>query len=200
MNWIGPITVDALLDRVAVDWDTAPPEANGVYLVSLHPWVREPTRECVPLYVGGNTGVSDRFRTRMGDMIADLFGFCGNSTGHHSGGISLNCYCADNHINPKHLYVGWAEKCDCGRCGEVELFDRLAPRARFNRSGTSRHQNWRLFSGKFGQPALDGDHETYRNITPEADHIVGVDCRKPVQHSSASPPQCRAHASCRMPR
>jgi hypothetical protein len=127
MNWVGPITIDELLDRVAVDWDTAPPEKNGVYVISIKRWNGEPTPACEPLYVGGNTGKSARFRTRMGDLIADLFGFYCDTTGHHSGGQSLNCYCADHGINPKNLFVGWARDCACGRCGEVELYRRLKP-------------------------------------------------------------------------
>jgi hypothetical protein len=127
MKWVGPITIDQLLDRVAVDWDTAPPESNGVYVISIRRWRGEPSKACEPLYVGGNTGKGARFRTRMGDLIADLFGFYGKTTGHHSGGQSLNRYCADNGINPKHLYVGWARNCSCGRCAEVDLHRRLDP-------------------------------------------------------------------------
>lgn len=128
MTWVGPMTIDQLLDLVAVDWDSAPPESNGVYVISLRGWRGEPTPECEPLYVGGNTGKSQRFRTRMGDLIADLFGFYGHTTGHHSGGQTLNCYCADNDVNPKTLFVGWAKDCECGRCSEVELYRRLRPK------------------------------------------------------------------------
>src|SRR5207302_830702 len=51
------------------------------------------------LYVGGNTGDSDRFITRVGDLIADMLGFWGEQTGHHSGGIRLWEYCHKNRIN-----------------------------------------------------------------------------------------------------
>ncbi len=122
------MTVDALLDQVAVSWENAPPESNGVYVVSVRHWKNEPDTECEPLYIGGNTGRSARFRTRLGDLIADMFGFYGQSTGHHSGAQSLNSYCREQKINPKHLFIGWGTDCACGRCGEVELFDRLRPK------------------------------------------------------------------------
>src|SRR4051794_19543171 len=35
---------------------------------------------------GGTTGKSERFRTRVGDLLADLFGFYTTTTGHHSVG------------------------------------------------------------------------------------------------------------------
>jgi hypothetical protein len=38
--------------------------------------------------VGGNTGGAARFCTRIGDLVADMHGFFGNETGHHSGGIT----------------------------------------------------------------------------------------------------------------
>jgi hypothetical protein len=128
MKWIGPITVNAMLDRVALGGKTAPPESNGVYVISVRRWRGEPSVACGPLYVGGNTGKSARFRTRMGDLIADMFGFYGESTGHHSGGQSLNSYCRKTGTNPKDLFVGWARDCACGRCGEVDLYACLQPK------------------------------------------------------------------------
>ncbi|MGC4033236.1 MAG: hypothetical protein QM754_16190 [Tepidisphaeraceae bacterium] len=43
MTWVEPMTVNDLLDLVARDWTDAPPESNGVYLVSLRPWRGVPT-------------------------------------------------------------------------------------------------------------------------------------------------------------
>ena len=127
-NWIGPITIDNLLNQVVATSPVMPPVSDSVYLISLKPWKREPDASCDPLYVGGNTSTSERFRTRMGDLIADIFGFYSEATGHHSGGQSLNDYCRKHNINPKTLYVGWLERCECRRCAEIELFERFEPK------------------------------------------------------------------------
>ena len=128
MKWIGPITVDELLNQTVVAKPIMPPASDSVYLISSKPWKRVPDASCDPLYVGGNTSTSERFRTRMGDLIADLFGFYSSATGHHSGGQSLNAYCRKHKINPKNLYVGWVARCECRRCAEIELFDKFTPR------------------------------------------------------------------------
>jgi hypothetical protein len=60
-----------------------------VYIVSRRQWSKTPTDAAEPLYVGGNTGGAARFCTRIGDLVADMHGFFGNETGHHSGGITL---------------------------------------------------------------------------------------------------------------
>jgi len=133
MNWIGPYTIDNLLDNFLKPSHTKLPEANGVYLISQRPWSEEPTIKCIPLYVGSNTGKSKRFRTRIGDLIADMFGFFGSETGHHSGGQTLNKYCKENNLNPKKLYIGWVERCRCVRCAENEIFDNLEPFLNKNR-------------------------------------------------------------------
>jgi hypothetical protein len=72
----------------------------------------------MPLYIGSTTGKSQRFRTRMGDMIADLFGFFDPSSkglGHSSGGRSLYAYCNQlgNPLDPMSLYVSWVTHCEC---------------------------------------------------------------------------------------
>jgi hypothetical protein len=127
MKWIGPYTIDELLDSFLMPSHPRPPEVNGVYLISQSTWNGQPTNDCTPLYVGSNTGVSRRFRTRIGDLIADAFGFFGNETGHHSGGQTLHAYCRKNQLNPKKLYIGWAEECKCVRCAENKLYDQFKP-------------------------------------------------------------------------
>lgn len=128
MKWIGPITIDDLLNQVVAAVPTMPPVADSVYLISAKKWEGEPDASCDPLYVGGNTSTSERFRTRMGDLIADLFGFYGGATGHHSGGQSLNQYCRKHRISPKSLYVGWLDRCRCRRCAEIGLFEQFHPK------------------------------------------------------------------------
>jgi hypothetical protein len=126
MKWVGPHTIDNILND-ALEGELRPPEDKGVYLVSMDKWEKEPATECIALYVGSNTGKSGRFRTRIGDLIADLFGFFSKETGHHSGGQSLYDHCKKNQINPKSLYIGWLEECKCERCEENELYDTLKP-------------------------------------------------------------------------
>ena len=127
MKWIGPYTIDELLDSFLDSSRHRPPETNGVYLVSQKRWDGSPTLDCFPLYVGSNTGKSKRFRTRIGDLIADMFGFFGTETGHHSGGETLNGYCKQHQLNPKKLYIGWIIECCCVRCAEHQSYEQLKP-------------------------------------------------------------------------
>ncbi len=132
MEWIGPYTIDELLDSV-LDPSHRPPESDGVYLISEKSWTGQPTSVCDPLYVGSNTGKSKRFRTRIGDLIADMFGFFGSETGHHSGGESLHKHCRSKQLNPKQLHIAWLENCSCVRCVENEIYDQLEPSLNKNR-------------------------------------------------------------------
>ena len=135
MSWTGPFVIRELVEGCTSASRAMPPEANGVYLVSLRPWTLRPDEACSPLYVGSNTGRSARFRTRIGDLLADLFGFFGEKTGHHSGGQHLFRYCCEEQIQPLDLYIGWTST-DCARCDESRLFDSLQPM--LNRSRPSR--------------------------------------------------------------
>lgn len=127
MKWIGPYTIDKLLDSCLKPHHPRPPETNGVYLISRKLWNGKPTSNSIPLYVGSNTGKSKRFRTRIGDLIADMFGFFGTETTHHSGGQTLHEYCLKKRLNPKSLYIAWVEDCTCVRCSENLAYDRLEP-------------------------------------------------------------------------
>lgn len=132
IDWIGPFTIEQILYRCTDDSFPKPPESRSVYLISLDTWSDQPTPKCRPLYVGGNTGQSSRFRTRIGDLLADLFGFFCDNTGHHSGGQSLHNYCRVERINPFALYIAWARSCECHRCLETELYGELRPRLNKN--------------------------------------------------------------------
>jgi hypothetical protein len=134
MKWIGPLTLDKLLNQVSAAAPPMPPASDSVYLVSLKAWKGEPTGACEPLYIGGNTSTtSARFRTRLGDLVADLFGFYTDETGHHSGGRSLNLYCRKHRINPKSLFIGWVDRCECRRCAEIMLYEKFTPKLNKNR-------------------------------------------------------------------
>jgi hypothetical protein len=133
MKWMGPYTIDQLLDSISTTSRPRPPEADGVYLISQKAWTGRPSIDCIPLYVGSNTGQSKRFRTRIGDLIADTFGFFGTETGHHSGGQTLHRHCKKNALSPKDLYIAWREGCGCVRCMENRLYDELRPRLNRNR-------------------------------------------------------------------
>jgi hypothetical protein len=134
MKWEGPITINHLLDCGISGSDVWPPDANGVYFISEKPWTRIPGDDSVPLYVGSNTGKSLRFRTRIGDVIADAFGlFVKGSTGHSSGGQSIFYHCVDNQLSPKDIYIGWVRECGCVRCAENYVYDWLDPHLNKNR-------------------------------------------------------------------
>ena len=132
--WYGPFKVNYLLKN-CFDEKCRPPLGNGVYLVSKKRWQEQPTRKCQPLYVGSNTGSGERFRTRIGDLIADMFGFFTPKTGHHqghrpghsSGGQSLYKDCRKENVNPGKLYIGWLHPCGCALCEEARLYHELKP-------------------------------------------------------------------------
>lgn len=127
LEWVGPFSVRDLLLHSNDSALPVPPEAGSAYLVSKRRWSGAPTAHCKPLYVGGNTGRGARFRTRIGDLIADMFGFFGSETGHHSGGQTLHRWCKKNGVNPLKLHLAWVARCDCHRCLEVDLVRDLAP-------------------------------------------------------------------------
>ena len=132
LSWTGPFTIREYLDNaISKDkiWEERwPPDRAGVYLVSQDGWHGSPTLDIGPLYVGATTSQSARFRTRIGDLIADLFGFFDdNDKGHHSGAIKLWYWCNEKRIEPFDLYLAWAHA-DCIRCAELALFHRFPKR------------------------------------------------------------------------
>jgi len=128
VGWHGPYPIAELLDRCLQQGFDLPPDSHGVYVVSKRCWEGTPTLACDPLYVGSTTGNSARFRTRVGDLIADMFGFFTTETAHHSGGQSLYRFCQENGIHPNHLFIGWLSDCACLRCEEVRLYKELRPK------------------------------------------------------------------------
>lgn len=126
-EWVGPFKVQELLAHCIDNTLPLPPDSGSAYLVSERSWRSEPTARCKPLYVGGNTGQSARFRTRLGDLLADAFGFFGDETGHSSGGRSLHAWCREHAVSPLGLYLAWVDHCTCHRCLELELFRELSP-------------------------------------------------------------------------
>jgi hypothetical protein len=108
--------------------DGQPSDDGLIYVVTLGEWTDAPTGAASPLYVGGTTGASGRFVTRIGDLLADMHGFFGNSSGHSSGGQHLYEYAYQHRVRPGDLYLGWMrDPSACRRCEEVEWHDRLKP-------------------------------------------------------------------------
>ena len=126
-KWVGPFQVRQLLDRCLDERFPKPPESNSCYLVTQNRWRRSPSARSALLYIGGNTGTSKRFRTRLGDLLADMFGFYGGESGHHSGGQSIHKWCRINSVNPSELYIAWIEGTECHRCLEGRLCRALQP-------------------------------------------------------------------------
>ena len=126
LEWTGSFQIKELLARCLEEGQAWPPAADGVYVVSQKVWEGSPTLDCGPLYVGGNTGRSKRFCTRVGDLIADMHGFWDGGTGHHSGGQKLWKWCKKNDNPPGGLFLGWATAKEwCGRCAEVQVASAL---------------------------------------------------------------------------
>lgn len=132
-EWVGPFILDKLLDNVIDPSISMPPESSSVYLVTMESWKKEPAHDAIPIYVGSNTGKSKRFRTRTGDLIADIFGFYGEETSHSSGGKRINKYCKLYQIDPKKMYIGWIEYCDCQRCAEIRIYNIFHPKLNHSR-------------------------------------------------------------------
>jgi hypothetical protein len=127
-RWVGPFKIRDLLNDCIDNRLAVIPEWHSAYLVTARKWEQGPTPTCRPLYVGGNTGKSRRFRTRVGDLLADAFGFFGGGTGHSSGGQALNRWCRQEGVDPQHLFIAWVEGTRCHRCLEVRLHHALNPK------------------------------------------------------------------------
>ncbi|SIO27014.1 hypothetical protein SAMN05444166_3366 [Singulisphaera sp. GP187] len=65
-RWVGPFRLRDYLERAIDPTHERPPEAAGVYIVSLYPWANEPTAEGCILYVGGNPKAPIQLRNRIG--------------------------------------------------------------------------------------------------------------------------------------
>jgi hypothetical protein len=143
MKWIGPYKIDRLLDGMLTDHFSKPPDSDSVYLVSLKKWKKKPTANCKPIYVGSNISISPLFRKRVGDLIADMFGFFTDARkGHHSGGQSIYKFCRERKFNPKDLFIGWLKTCRCSRCAENKIYDSLNPERNKKRPARcNRHSN-----------------------------------------------------------
>ena len=128
MAWHGPYQIRRLLEKCLDDGQDWPGDRGGVYVITHRRWRDKPNHESGVLYVGGNTGKSQRFCTRIGDLIADVFGFYGAETGHHSGGQSIWKWCRRNHLNPLSLYIGWLTHARCNRCAEAIAYEALRPK------------------------------------------------------------------------
>lgn len=132
-KWEGPFKIGKLLDELR----NRPGKFQGVYVVTERGWNgARPLAKAKPLYVGGQSSMSRILRPRLGDLIADLFGFFDpdaigrkSSWGHHSGGARLFCYCVAEGIKPSNLYLAWRELSDgkCVRCAEIALFEKYQP-------------------------------------------------------------------------
>ena len=126
-HWVGPFELRSLLEHSIDETHPKPPESGSAYVVTVKTWHSEPDASCLPLYVGGTTGKGARFRTRIGDLIADLLGFYGSETGHHSGGQSLHKWCKQHSVDPLSLSIAWVKGAACHRCLEVNLVAGLSP-------------------------------------------------------------------------
>ncbi len=124
-RWVGPFEFRKLLDSCADRSAIRPPEVGSAYLVTRRGWRSNPTPRS--LYVGGTTGKTDRFRTRIGDLVADMFGFYAAGSAHHSGGRHLYEWCGKNEVSPLGLHIAWVERTGCHRCLEVRLHRVLNP-------------------------------------------------------------------------
>jgi hypothetical protein len=132
MKWKGPFKINELLDNCLEDTFPKPPEKNSVYVVSKLKWDKEPTEDCILLYVGSY----EPSRNRLGDLIATMFGI----TYQHSGGETGYQWCKEQKLNPKELYIGWLEgQAQCVKCTESIFYDRFHPKWNKKRPSCKKH-------------------------------------------------------------
>jgi hypothetical protein len=128
VRWSKPIQIKKLIlecvELAGDDPTVWPPETASVYIVTHKEWHGEdqqPTTANKPAYVGSNSKNPKLFRRRVGDLIADLFGFCGEKLGHHAGAMRMHRHFRQLKIPPHDLYIAWAVKLDCTKCLERGL-------------------------------------------------------------------------------
>ncbi len=152
LKWEGPYRFGKWIqDIVNYDFPTDPntnfwPESRqGVYVITGVDWKDLPWN--VPdgqlLYVGSGRNILQR----IGQLVQDLLGFCGESqdggryAGSHSGGEKLWCFCnqygtkygalSNSHtpmsklrVKTKDLYIAWAVTSEpCHTCTEAALLE-----------------------------------------------------------------------------
>ncbi len=143
-RWVGPFEIQRFLSRCHTRSFPRPQVSRSCYVITRYHWRKSPDERAFPLYVGGNTGKTKRFRTRIGDLLADAFGLFGK-TGRHSGGQQLYKWCRRQNISALRLYIAWVSGVHCHRCLEVRLCEELKPQlnrkapARCKKHPASRH-------------------------------------------------------------
>ena len=73
-RWVGPFRLREYLERSIDPKQEWPPEAPGVYVVSVDAWDREPSASSHVLYVGANPASPARFRHRVGELVIAMLG------------------------------------------------------------------------------------------------------------------------------
>ena len=113
VEWAGPYKLETLLRRSSETDFELPPADPSVNIITKSGWTATPSTESTPLYVGRITGQSERFRTRVGQLVAHMCGLFVD--GKHSGGESLHAYCRQKELDPLGLYIAWARRCVCSK-------------------------------------------------------------------------------------
>lgn len=125
MPWVGPYKLRDLIENCMEEDQEWPHATKGAYLVSVKSWEGEPGESASALYVGSSGENSNRFCTRIGDLVADMLGFYDGNTGHHSGGQKIWEWCRKQETNPLDLYMAWKTHVQCVRCEENYYYDKF---------------------------------------------------------------------------
>lgn len=129
-EWVGPQRLRDYLETVTNVDHIWPPQdtTNSIYVVSLRPWYRTPSKSDHYLWVGGCRDDSSCIFDRISAFVNDALGFYGGKNSYRSiGGQKVYQWCRDNKVKPLDLFIAWAVDVPCRRCAERNGIVTLEP-------------------------------------------------------------------------
>ena len=128
MPWHAPHQIGRLLCNTTNEGVEFPPNNGTVYVLTrTRRFAQQEHGLPNVLYVGGRRA-ENRFRIRIGDLIADMLGFFyEHRPTRHCAGREVRDWCRSHGIDPSRLYLWWKTG-GCPRCGEITAFDDLHPK------------------------------------------------------------------------
>ena len=130
MPWVGPFQIKEFLKKSLDKKQPLPTGKKGIHLVTKKKWQGTPSKKCEPMYVGGVTGDSDRLLSRVGELVAAMFGLYSKNTKTHTGGQLISTHfrrTEEKEYHPLGLWIAWRTDITCNRCAEKKVYDEIRP-------------------------------------------------------------------------